>query len=68
MPVYRFRRCQGCKSVFPGGQLRPLRYGEGHWHKSGGSLRRCPRCGRTGFTQDFPVVHDVNRGLEVLYG
>src|SRR3972149_11456905 len=56
MSAYRFRRCRSCGSVFPGGQLEVLRLGSGHWHQRGGSLRRCPRCGRTGFTQDFPVV------------
>ena len=57
MTAYRYRKCPNCHSVFPGGQLKPLRYGEGHYHKKGGSLRRCPNCGRTGFTQQFVVVH-----------
>ncbi len=56
MPAYRYRRCPRCLSVFPGGQLRVLRYGEGHYHKRGGSLRRCPNCGHKGFTQDFKLV------------
>ncbi|MBI4332368.1 MAG: hypothetical protein HY673_13930 [Chloroflexi bacterium] len=58
MPVRRYRSCPKCHAVFPGGQLKPLRYGPGHYHKRGGSLRRCPKCGKTGFTQDFPIVKD----------
>lgn len=58
MPIRRFRRCPLCHSVFPGGELKPLRYGEGHWHERGGSLRRCPKCGHKGFTQDFKVVKE----------
>ena len=50
------RRCRECGAVFPAGQLRVLRYGAGHYHDKGGSLRRCPSCGHKGFTQDFPVV------------
>ncbi len=45
--VYRYRRCRHCGATFPGGQLKPLRYGEGHYHKRGGSLRRCPNCGHS---------------------
>ena len=53
---YRFRRCPRCYGVVAGAELKPLHYGPGHWHRSGGSLRRCPRCGHKGFTQDFPLV------------
>jgi ribosomal protein L34E len=59
MPAYRYRRCKHCHATFPGGQLKPLRYGEGHYHKRGGSLRKCPNCGKVGVTQDFPVVKGV---------
>ncbi len=58
MTAYRFRKCPNCRATFPAGELKPLRYGAGHYHQQGGSLRRCPKCGRTGFTQSFPVVHD----------
>lgn len=58
MTAYRFRRCPQCRAVFPGGELKPLRFGGGHYHKRGGSLRRCPRCGHVAFTQSFPVVQD----------
>jgi ribosomal protein S27AE len=55
-PVYRHRRCLSCGAVFPAGELKPLRYGGGHWHGRGGSRRKCPNCGRVGFTQEFPIV------------
>jgi hypothetical protein len=58
MTAWRYRRCPECRATFPAGELRPLRYGEGHWHKQGGSLRRCPRCGFVAFTQRFAVVAD----------
>jgi hypothetical protein len=35
MTAWRYRRCPSCEAVFPGGQLRPLRYGEGHWRQRG---------------------------------
>lgn len=54
--VYRYRQCPKCKRTFPAGKLRVLRYGLGHYHERGGSLRKCPYCGRVGFTQDFKVV------------
>lgn len=66
MTAYRYRHCPHCGSVFPGGQLRPLRFGEGHWHKRGGSRRRCPNCGAVGFTQDFPIVNQNNKRKEEL--
>lgn len=56
MTAYRFRRCPSCRAVFPGGELKPLRFGPGHWHERGGSLRRCPKCGHVGFTQQFREV------------
>lgn len=56
MTAYRYRRCPHCHSVFPGGDLKPLRYGRGHYHQKGGSLRRCPKCGYKGFTQGFAIV------------
>jgi len=52
------RRCPACRAVFPGGDLKPLCYGDGNRHKKGGSLRRCPRCGHAAFTQRFAVVAD----------
>ena len=58
MPAWRFRQCPQCRATFAAGELRPLRYGAGHWHQKGGSLRRCPRCGFVGFTQDFGIVSD----------
>ena len=61
MPVWRYRRCPECRAAFPAGELRPLRVGAGHWHKRGGSLRRCPRCAHVGFTQVFVVVSDKRR-------
>jgi len=56
--VYRYRRCPTCQRVFPAGKLRILNYSSSarHYHKYGGSLRKCPFCGKTGFTQDFKVV------------
>lgn len=56
--AWRYRRCPSCGGVFPGGDLRPLRLGEGHWHRRGGSLRRCPQCGHVDFTQGFAVVRE----------
>jgi len=50
------RSCPVCDSMFPAGKLRVLRYGGGHYHQHGGSLRRCPNCGHKGFTQDFKIV------------
>jgi len=61
MTPHRFRRCPQCQEVLRGGQLKPLRYGERHWHDRGGSLRRCPVCGWIGFTQDFRLVHKAKR-------
>jgi len=58
MSAWRYRRCSRCGSVFPAGQLAPLRLGSGHWHKKGGSLRRCPSCNVVGFTSQFPVVRE----------
>lgn len=58
---YRYRRCPSCRGVFPAGELRPLRFGAGHWHSKGGSLRRCPKCGKTGFTQSFPTVNEAGK-------
>ena len=58
---YRYRRCPECRATFPGGQLRPLRYGEGHWHSKGGSLRKCPNCSFVSFTQRFSLVGGVGR-------
>jgi hypothetical protein len=55
--AWRYRRCPECRATFPGGQLKPLRYGVA-WRKKGGGLRRCPECGHTGFTQDFKVVRE----------
>jgi uncharacterized Zn finger protein len=63
---YRYRRCPECRATFPAGELRVLRYGAGHYHKKGGSLRRCPECGHTGFTQAFVVVADKRQA--VSYG
>jgi len=56
MTAWRYRRCPECRSVFPGGDLKPLRYGAGNWRKTGGGLRRCPECSFVGFTQRFVVV------------
>jgi hypothetical protein len=58
MGAWRYRRCLSCQGVFPGGDFRPLRYGEGHWRQKGYSLRRCPGCGTVGQTRDFPVVRE----------
>lgn len=59
MGAYRYRVCPRCHEVFPGGKLKVVRYGSGHWHQQGGSLRQCPYCGLKGFTQDFPLVKKV---------
>ncbi len=59
MTPYRYRKCPSCGATFPGGELKPVRFGAGHWHEKGGSLRRCPRCGHKGFTQDFKIVKAV---------
>jgi len=56
---YRFRKCQRCGDTFPAGELKPTRLGTGHWHKQGGSLRRCPSCGHVDFTGEFPIVLDT---------
>lgn len=64
--VYRYRTCKKCGSEFPAGELRPLRYGAGHWHSRGGSLRECPRCGYIGFTQDFPITRDDRAGIPAV--
>lgn len=61
MTAYRYRRWPRCAAVFPGGELKPLRYGS-HWRKRGGCQRRCPRCGFIGFTQDFPIKEMVADG------
>jgi len=65
---YRYRRCPECRSVIAGGDLKPLRYGEGNWRKRGGGLRRCPQCGHIGFTQAFVVVEDKRRQQRLDYG
>ena len=54
--VYRYRKCPKCAEVFPAGKLGILNYHGNHYHKWGGSLRKCMYCGHTGFTQDFKVV------------
>ena len=51
-----FRQYPSCHTTFPGGQLRPVRFGGGHWHQEGVSLRECPNYGHQGVTQYFPVV------------
>lgn len=43
-----------CGAIMRGGQLRSVRYGEGHWHERSGSLRKCPRCGHKGV---YPELH-----------
>lgn len=63
MTTWRWRTCPSCYVVFPGGQLRPLRYGEGHWRRHGYSLRRCPRCGHVGETRDFRIVGQGHRDM-----
>jgi len=63
MAPWRFRRCPHCLATFPGGQLRPLRYGAGGWRKKGGGLRCCPNCGHTAFTQEFPIAVDKRQRI-----
>jgi len=58
--VYRYRRCPVCRKVMPAGELGIVNYHGSHWHDKGGSMRRCPGCGYTGFTQDFEVVERVD--------
>jgi hypothetical protein len=58
--AHRFRKCPKCKQEFPAGKLRVCNpYHGQHYHKVGGSLRRCPHCGKVGFTQDFKIVGGV---------
>ena len=45
MTAWRYRRCPSCGTVVPGGELRPVRYGAGHWRRRGYGVRRCPSCG-----------------------
>lgn len=61
MTAWRFRRCPSCGATFPGGQLRPLRYGENHWRQHGYSLRRCPRCGHVAQTREFCIMRQGHR-------
>ncbi|MHB8085348.1 MAG: hypothetical protein ACYDHZ_05955 [Dehalococcoidia bacterium] len=57
MAAWRFRKCPACLAVFPGGELKPLFYGKGSWDRYGnGALRKCPNCGSTGYTREFPVI------------
>lgn len=67
MTAWRYRRCPACLSVFPGGQLRPVRYGASHWHEKGGSLRRCPSCGYVIWTSKFEVVADRRANRRRVY-
>ena len=61
MTAWRYRRCPSCGAVFPGGQLQPLRYDDGHWRQRGYSLRRCPRCGHVAPTRAFLIVGQDHR-------
>jgi len=54
--VYRYRRCPKCLGIFPAGQLKIVNYHGNHYHTRGGSLRRCPKCGKVAFTQDFKEI------------
>lgn len=61
--IYRYRQCPVCCGVFPAGKLGIVNWHGRHWHVQGGSMRRCPKCRYTGFTQDFKVVgHGVKKG------
>ena len=62
MRTWRYRRCPHYGNTFPGGRLKVIRRGYGHWRSYGGwGWRRCPACGRKGQTRDFPVVSDLRR-------
>lgn len=55
--VYRWRKCPKCDRTFPAGKLKVCNpYHGHHYHKVGGSLRKCPYCGKVGFTQQFSIV------------
>lgn len=68
--VYRYRICPGCHTKMPAGELKVINYHGNHWHSVGGSMRKCPYCGHTGFTQDFKVVHpaDADKFVKGKYG
>ena len=68
--VYRFRECPGCHKVMPAGELRIINYHGRHWHGKGGSMRRCPACGKVDFTQAFRVVEriDADKYIKGKYG
>lgn len=60
MAAWRYRRCLGCEKVFPAGELVfDAAYGA-TWTDGTKVARKCPRCGRMGYTKDFPVVREVH--------
>ena len=61
MSAWRYRQCPRCGNTFPGGKLKPIRLGPGHWRGKGWGWRRCPDCGHKGQTKDFRVVQDLRR-------
>jgi len=67
MTAWRYRRCPRYRRIYPGGELRPVRYGS-HWQAGGYSLRRCPRCGYRGQTRDFQIVKGAGRGRQCKPG
>ena len=56
---WRWRRCESCRTVSPAGDFRVAQSYESGW-TTGRMLRRCPRCGVRGRTQDFPVVREAH--------
>ena len=54
--VWRWRRCPGCRGVFPAGKLAPVNIGN-PWG-NGVMKRRCPSCGVVRATAAFLVVRE----------